>query len=286
MTTGIEEIRNIPDIITFFGLGIQTSTAPITDGIANHNYLVETSQGEYVVKFLVSQTVENLENDISIQKQLKQAGIVSPQYLRSKDRRYIFASNNVNVVVSEKIDGVIPRKVHTKLAYDFGQKLATFHKFVVSLPHPNPKGLANPEVSGIKSPIFAQSLPQGMIHGDFHLGNVLVDPFDQDKIVAVLDFEEAGENIFIVDVAITVMAVCSSTNENAVESHLVQSTIKGYESVRKLSTNERTSFVDAIRYSAETWIKWFRENNHEKYAEKYRKRLNNFMQLPETLLPS
>ncbi|OGM21912.1 hypothetical protein A2714_04615 [Candidatus Woesebacteria bacterium RIFCSPHIGHO2_01_FULL_38_9] len=273
------EVDSIPEIISFFGLSAPLTIYPIGDGVANHNYAVRTVQGEFVVKFLVAQSVESIENDIAIQKQLNEAGISTPEYLQSEQDMYIFNAHNLIAVVSQKIDGVIPREVNIKLANDFGRKLATFHENVVQLPHPNKKGLMNPAVSGINSSIFSLSLPKGIIHGDFHLGNVLVDQVSQDQIVAVLDFEEAGENLFVVDLAVTVMGVCSSTDGYAVDIDLIQKVIKGYNSTRNLSDLEKTHFTEAVRYSAETWIKWFKENNYEKYAEKHKKRLESFTEL-------
>lgn len=272
-----DEIQDIPKVMSFFGLSVAQNIVPISNGISNHNYLVKASQGEYVIKFLVTQTTENIENDIAIQNQLKQAGLETPQYVQNKNGAYIFSHNDIHAVVSKRIDGVIPRTVTEKLAYCFGQRLATFHASVLQLPHPNNNGLVNPSVSGIHSLIFTQSLPKGFIHGDFHLGNVLVDQIHQDSIVAILDFEEAGENLYIVDLAVTVMGVCSpSTDKNVIDQSLLKETLKGYETVRKLSAEEKASFPEAVKYSAEAWIKWFNNNGYAKYAEQHQKRLNSF----------
>ena len=273
------EIQIVPEIMSFFGLDAPSNISTVSDGIANHSYFVKSGENEYVVKFLIAQTTEGIENDIAIQNHLTESGIRTPEYIQNENGAILFHCNDVNAVVSHRIDGVVPRNVNIKLARDFGQTLATFHRYVTRLPYIHNKGLMNPQVSGIQSAIFDRSLPRGVIHGDLHLGNVLVDSHNRDRIVAILDFEEAGENPWIVDLAVCIMGVCSSTDENALDLDLIQAAIHGYESVRTLSGDEKASFPDAIRYSAETWIKWFGDNGYAKYAERHNQRLDSFWRL-------
>jgi Ser/Thr protein kinase RdoA (MazF antagonist) len=272
------EVQVVPDIMSFLDLGASQEVTPISEGISNHNYIVKTAQGEYVVRFLVTQSPENIENDVAIQNQLVQARVKTSVYIPNKDEQYIYSGYNISAVVSEKIVGVIPRKTTENLAADIGQNLARFHTSVTQLPHPNRRGLMNPEVSGIHSDIFAKALPKGIIHGDLHLGNVLVDQASQDEVVAILDFEEAGENLYIVDLAVTIMGICfPPDDETLFDPDLMQATHNGYESVRKLSKEEKEWLPKAMEYAAEAWIKWFRDNGFDKYAEKHQLRLDSFI---------
>ncbi|MDP2860970.1 MAG: phosphotransferase [bacterium] len=278
----IQEIQHIPEVLSFFGFDKSVGVTPVKDGIANHNYTVKTPKGEYVVRFLISQKTETIKNDVAIQKQMKNSGISVPEYIQNKDGLYAFTKNNINAVISKKIEGDIPRTVNRTLAFGIGQSLAMFHNLVTWLPHKNTNGLLNPKASGIYSDIFSHTLPKGIIHGDFHSGNILVETSDHDHIVAILDFEESGENLYLIDLSTSIMAVCSSTDENALDLDLINSVINGYESVRKLTDEEMALFPEAIKYSAESWIKWFNENSYPKYAEKHKKRLNSFNQLVST----
>lgn len=271
-----QEIQTIPEILSYFDLGKSIKINPVKDGPSNHNYIVKTHRGEYIVKFLISQKKENIENDMAIQEQMESSGVLIPKYLQSGDGLYVFTKNNINAVVSKMIKGITPRIISKTLAFNIGKTLAMFHKLVTRLPHKNTIGLLNPNVSGVHSDIFSHALPEGIIHGDFHSGNILVEASSQDHVVGILDFEESGENLYLIDLSTTIMAVCSSIDENAVDLDLIHSVIKGYEPVRELTGEEKVFFPDTIKYSAETWIKWFNENNYPKYAEKHKKRLNNF----------
>ncbi|MEM7126736.1 MAG: phosphotransferase [Chloroflexota bacterium] len=270
------ELELIPEILSFFNLGKPKQVTPIKLGIANHNYFVNAGQSEFVVKFLINQSLEAMENDVAIQQYLSNAGIDTPRYLSNDLGVKLFIQDHHRAVVSTKIAGVVPDTIDTKLAEEFGRKLAQFHVSVKLLPYENSAGLMNPVVSGIESTIFSQPLPKGVIHGDFHAGNALVDSTKQATIVAMLDFEEAGENIYIVDLALTVMGVCSK-EDNVMDLGLIDGSIRGYESIRPLSAHEKAHFSAATQYAANTWIQWFQANGFYKYARNHRKRLNTFM---------
>ena len=264
-----KKTQAVTQILSYFNLGNLLDILPIKQGISNSNYFVNTTQGKFVLKFLIGQSEESIKNDISIQKQLSKVGIEAPVYVQNEVGRYIYKNDKLKAVVAKKIDGIVPRITNDKLAKEFGEKLSMFHTSVLQLPNQNNKGLMNPQISGIRSDIFSQHLPKGVIHGDFHLGNTLVNS-NQDKIVAILDFEEAGTNLFLIDLAVTVMGVCSLEDPSSINLNLVRKVIQGYQSVRSLSSEEKESFSEAIKYSAETWIKWFRNNNYEKYAKRHR----------------
>ena len=99
---------------------------------------------------------------------------------------------------------------------------------------------------------------------------------NQDQVIAILDFEETSENLFLIDLALTIMAICVSTNEHVIDMKLVRETIYGYQSIRSLSKAEKDLLPEAINYSAKAWIKWFRDNHYEKYAKKHEDRLKSF----------
>lgn len=270
------EIALIPEILSFYDLDHPLGITPVTLGISNHNYIVTTPQNEFVVKFLINQPVETIENDVAIQKALANAGIGAPRYLSNRDGIFVFDHGHHRAVVSRRIHGVVPKVITLQLAREFGCTLAGFHMVVTYLPQPNTKGLMNPGTSGIKSPLFSQGLPTGIIHGDFHLGNALVDLATQERLVAICDFEEAGENVYIVDLAVTVMGVCSY-DENIMDVALIREVIQGYKTLRPLSTQENTYFPDALEYAAHAWIQWFLANGYETYARNHQKRLETVM---------
>lgn len=274
------EAAEISAVLAFFGLGPAQNIAPAGFGISNHNYAVSTENGDYMVKFLVNQTPESIANDVAIQRELSDAGVVAPCYLRSRSGGYICEHDGMKAAVSQKIEGVPPRHMSITLASDMGRHLALFHTSVRTLPFPNTSGLMRPAVATVTSEkareLPHQGLPRGIIHGDFHSGNVLVDPADRDRVVAVLDFEEAGENVLLVDLAVTLMAVGFRWGGDQIEPELLRAAKMGYERVRRLTDEEVVWLPQAMRYASEAWINWFRSNGYEQYACRHQRRYDSF----------
>lgn len=278
MTTA--EAGLIPDVLAFFGLGAAEEVTPAGFGMSNHNHVVATGQGYYVVKFLVNQTPESIANDVAIQRQLSHVGVDAPFYLRGPAGEYLYHGDRVYAVVSQKLKGGSPRHMSAKLAFDMGRHLALFHTSVRMLLFPNSSGLMHPTVATVTSDLARelpnQDLPLGITHGDFHSGNVLVDADDQDRVVAVLDFEEAGENLFLIDLAVMLMAVGAPWAGDHIDPDLLRAGKQGYESVRRLTDEEVTWLPHAVRYASEAWINWFQANGYERYAHQHQRRYDSF----------
>lgn len=279
------EVGSIPDVLSFFGVGTSQKLTPVNNGLANHNYVTATDQGDLVVKFLVTQTPETIENDVAIQQQLQQKGVGTPHYVRNRDGEYLYRGHGaLNAVLSEKIDGVTPCRMSVGLVSDIGRHLALFHTTVVACPNPNEAGLLNPGMSGVNTEwaraLLDQPLPRGIIHGDLHSGNVLVDPLQRDRVIAILDFEEAGENLYLIDLAVALMAVSSSTDcGEAIEPELMRTARQGYANVRKLTDQEVVWLPRAIRYTSEAWINWFMANGFDEYARQHQRRYDSFQEV-------
>jgi thiamine kinase-like enzyme len=210
---------------------------------------------------------------------MRKTRILIPKYISNKDGLCMYKDNELVAVVYKKILGITPKTVNKTLAYEFGKCLAIFHKCVIKLPYNNRNALVDQVNSGIKTNLYAKNLPKGIIHGDLHLGNVMVESDKNLKITALLDFEEAHINLLIIDIAVTVMATCSKNNGTRVDIDLIRNTISGYQSIRKLEKFEKQNFKEAVNYVALCWIEWFKNNDYVKYAKRHLKRLNNFNKL-------
>ncbi len=275
------EVERMQSVTMWFGIGTPLEATLIKSGLSNHNYAVRTDQGEYVVKYLVTQSPENIENDLSIQQQLLQAGVTTLQYLQAPSGGFVcHGSDTVKAVVSKKLDGATPCHMSADLVEDIGRHLALFHTSVTSCPNANLRGLMNFEVSGIRaewaSQLLQQPLPRGIIHGDLHSGNVLVDPLHPACVTAILDFEEAGENLYLIDLAATLVGVSSSFDGTSIDVELLHAARRGYETVRPLTDEENKWLPQAFRYANEAWINWFAKYGFDHYARQHRRRYERF----------
>lgn len=275
----------IPRILSFFGLGTVKGVTVLSQGMANHNYLVETQEGMgYAVKFPIEETRESLENDLAIEEQLAAANIGTSIYCQTKDGKFIF-EEGLFAVVSPKIEGVHPKVVDREVSFAIGKVLAQFHKAVTAIPNPRNSWLNLQTVARVNSQedhkftqtargfieegkkVYEKGLPKGIIHGDLHEENLLVNKDAPFEITAIFDFEEAEENLFIVDVARTILAVCTTDSGRKLDKSLIEAFAKGYSSERELTQEEQGSLNDAIKYAAGACILWYMNNNFPQSAQ-------------------
>ena len=261
------EVPSIDAVLANFGLGTAKSVARTQLGMANRSFRVMTTSGaRYVVKILVHQSEALLINELAVQRQLHAHGIVAPNYIHSPNGEYVYRRHtgvtDFVAVASATIKGAHPNRVSRELAYNMGNMLANYHAAVRSLPVVHTGWLnrksarltaAESEHSAGKEaaltliaqgdPMFESSMPSGIIHGDFHIGNLLVRSRTDAGIVAMLDFEEAEENLLLVDIAFGLFG-SHSLAYSAQHTHaLVHAFLDGYEAVRALEPAERpTSF--------------------------------------------
>lgn len=272
-----QEMQAIPRILSFFELGQMTDASVLSEGDANHNYLVKTpDREEYVIKFAIEESKESLENDRAIQLQLVKAGMITPVYLYHNGK-FIY-EDGARAVVSRRIDGVHPKFIDGETSESIGRMLAGFHKAVDRIPHArqawlNPDFVEKPtafeddplikkarEFLGESKDIYDGSMPRGIIHGDIHSTNLMVDSHNPRKVTAVFDFEEAEENLLIVDIARTVLAIAAVDEGRILDPGLIESFVNGYSSVRQLSDEERKNLPKAIKYAAGACMLWYVKN--------------------------
>jgi homoserine kinase type II len=88
-------------------------------------------------------------------------------------------------------------------------------------------------------------LPVGLIHGDLFIDNVL---YDDGRLVAVLDFEQASWGRLAYDLAVSLLAFGFGADD--FRPDLTRAFIEGYCDNRPPSADERAGFLDELRFAA------------------------------------
>lgn len=258
--------ESIQAVADFFLLGPVTVLGRTPFGEANESYFVRTNKTgqEYVVRFLRQQTLAELRNDHIIQKQLTAAGIPTPIMVTNEAGAYAYQNKNVIATMSKRLDGDHPSGKTPEIARSTGELLAKFHQAVTVLDHKS-QGCLNREraLSDSKwldeaSPltplirqvlnnnleIFDSGLPEGIIHGDLHIGNAL---YEGETAKVILDFGDSEKNLLLIDV---VRTICSSVGikDGRIDPELMRSVLEGYQSIRPLTENEKQAIPMATRY--------------------------------------
>ncbi|TFD54265.1 hypothetical protein E3T46_00990 [Cryobacterium sp. Hh11] len=91
----------------------------------------------------------------------------------------------------------------------------------------------------------SQNLPVGLVHGDLFLDNLL---WDESGDVTVLDWETASRDILVIDLGVTVVAMCRT--DGALDRQKLELLLGGYDESRTLSTEERSAVVPFAFYAA------------------------------------
>ena len=272
-----EETQLIHQVCNFFGLGEPDVIEPIAIGLANHNYVVSCDQQRFLVRFLVQQAAEKVENDQAIHIQLKTVGLDSPAYLVGESGSVVFTNGQYQVVAYPFIEGFSPKSGNEQLLPEIGRVLALFHQAVTTLPKQSAGWLEAPHTADVPSHTVLNSptLPKGITHGDLHSYNVLVQAQAPTIITALLDFEEAGKGAFITDLGRTIMAECTTADEIRLDRPRIELFLSGYESIRPLTTEERNVLPEAIRHAGRCCIQWFTEHGYVKYIPAHQSRIES-----------
>lgn len=280
--------RQIDAVMRSFGLPSAASFARL-GGWANQTYLVSTRNGrEYVLKRLILQQPASLANDIAIQRQLAAAGVPAPEYVVNAQGACLYAEAGIQAVVSPKLPGVHPQSLSDDFCFAIGKTVALFHIAVHSLPfhHPgwlNPASAAAALVTPIAVPhlaaaqalvaehrfIYGCGLPAGIIHGDIHENNVLVEAEARPRVMAVLDFEECEANLLIVDLARTLLSVCRDAADTSLLPAKMAHATRGYATVRPLADSELDLLPAALKYVIGLEVLWLHRHGFAAEAQEH-----------------
>lgn len=274
-------------------------------GWGNQNYWVVTAaraenqeQKEVVIKRLGRQARHNLVNDLAIQQQLQGSGLLTPTYLTDEAGRRTYVEGagegEVWAVVSNKLPGVHAVDLGEGFCYAIGQVAGLFHGTVRALPQPALGWLNSHHARAALDQDFAaphlraaqqlladnlliheRGLTQAVIHGDLHENNVLVPTATDPAIGAMLDFEEAEENVRVVDLARTALSVCRDPSGRSLVRAKWLALLAGYASRSELAEAERAALPDALRYVIGAEVLWLHHHGFEDAAKEHIERLNS-----------
>lgn len=277
------------EILSLYDLGEVVELTPLSLGISNSNYKVETNKGSWLLK---------ISNDKNREQLAKEQKILI--YLQAKNYQYSLSPlplKNGGVIYDHKsefgviypfIDG-IPPGPGDQTCEQIGRALADLHKLCPNdsdiiefalRPHEEvgygPREILNytyeercPEdFRQAVEAIFPDQLrsfteagfERCLIHGDLYYDNTL---FDQNHLAKVLDFEQAGIGEAILDLGISISGTC--LEKGFLSDALINSYLRGYESVRPLPPKEKQELDQAIALgllSIALWrIKRFRDGD-------------------------
>jgi homoserine kinase type II len=255
---------DILNINKIFPLEKITSFIGIKKGIENTNYLLKTKKTKYILTIFEKRVAnKDVPFFMKLMDLLNSAKINCPKPIKNLENKYLFKIKGKLACIVTFLDGKDKKILTTKNCYQVGTILAKMHQITkrFKIKRENSMGMKNMpkllESINFKKIKFAKNinkdlkksfveikknwpknLPKGIIHGDLFIDNIF---FKKNKISGIIDFYFASNEFYMYEVAICINALCFDVKKNQfkINKHKVNSLLKGYEKVRKFTSNEK-----------------------------------------------
>lgn len=275
------------EIIRLYGKSEVVKCTPLSLGISNSNYKVELKDETVLLKISNDKNQTQLAQEQAILVYLKECGYpysIKPFPLATGE--FIYEYKPYFGVLYPFVPG-IPPGPSDFTCFEVGKAIAELHNIqhdssqLTKLRTHEEVGFGHNEVisyvnsescpadfKAVFNSLFKDRLTgfanapleRGVIHGDLYYDNTL---FDHNEIKTVLDFEQAGLGEYVLDLGISISGTC--LEKGRIITPLVNSFLKGYESIRPLPQIEKDYLDQAIMLgllSISLWrIKRFKEGN-------------------------
>ena len=266
----------------------------IDNGILNSNFYIETKNKKYILRIYEANRIVDEEKQELILLDKIAGFIPVSKAIKNIDNEYISIFTNKKFALFEHINGNSITKIDTHIVREIAMYLGKFHSFSkeISFEEYNRKtridfnfyyneikkseinfrfknellNLAN-EINDFDF----STLPSGIIHGDIFPDNVLLDEYNNIKVI--FDFNESYYAPFIFDIAIVInFWIKINDFDFFTENNLIRDFLNYYSKYRKITKEELKSLDIACKKIALTFI--FLRIYKEKIDNSYQKAIS------------
>ncbi|MCL4581606.1 serine kinase [Fusobacterium nucleatum YWH7199] len=266
----------------------------IDNGILNSNFYIKTKNKKYILRiYEANRTIDEEKQELILLDRIIDFIPVSTA-IKNIDNEYISIFNNKKFALFEYIDGNSITKIDTHIIREIAIYLGKLHSFTkdISFVKYNRKTRINfnfyynklkkseidfkfknellnsaDKINGFDFSI----LPSGVIHGDIFPDNVLLDDYNNIKVI--FDFNESYYAPFIFDIAIVInFWIKINEFDFFTENNLIRDFLNYYSKYRKITREELKSLDIACKKIALTFI--FLRIYKEKIENSYQKAIS------------
>ena len=266
----------------------------IDNGILNSNFYIKTRNKKYILRiYEANRTIDEEKQELILLDRIIDFIPVSTA-IKNIDNEYISIFNNKKFALFEYIDGNSITIIDTHIIREIAIYLGKLHSFTkdISFEKYNRKTRINFDLyyneikkseidfkfknellnSADKINGFDFSiLPSGVIHGDIFPDNVLLDDYNNIKVI--FDFNESYYAPFIFDIAIVInFWIKINDFDFFTENNLIRDFLNYYSKYRKITKEELKSLDIACKKIALTFI--FLRIYKEKIDNSYQKAIS------------
>ncbi|QYR68549.1 phosphotransferase enzyme family protein [Fusobacterium animalis] len=266
----------------------------IDNGILNSNFYIKTKNKKYILRiYEANRTIDEEKQELILLDRIVDFIPVSTA-IKNIDNEYISIFNNKKFALFEYIDGNSITKIDTHIIREIAIYLGKLHSFTkdISFEKYNRKTRINfdfyyneikkSEIDfKFKNELLNSAdkingsdfsiLPSGVIHGDIFPDNVLLDDYNNIKVI--FDFNESYYAPFIFDIAIVInFWIKINDFDFFTENNLIRDFLNYYSKYRKITKEELKSLDIACKKIALTFI--FLRIYKEKIDNSYQKAIS------------
>lgn len=253
----------------------------LSGGKANSSIIISSGKGRFVLSVCDEKESGEIDSLTAILEYLDEHDFPTTRIVRTVSGRSMVALGDKPVYLKEYIEGRVETEFSPSMVHQVGMVLARLHE--VPTHHKLPQEFAYgieafdeivcgesrggyPEWLLEKKELIkgacSEDLPRGFVHGDLFSDNIL---FMDNKLVAVLDFEEACIYFLLFDLGMCVTGCCTVNGRFSLD--LAAELIHGYQSVRKLQPLEQQLLQLHIEYGAVATSFWRYRQYNQRYPE-------------------
>jgi homoserine kinase type II len=267
----------IEKFLAAYDVGSLRSFAPIAEGVTNTNYLLTTSNNNYILTLFEKHfELAELPYFAALMGWWHERGIPCPQPITMRDGRTLSALKEKPALLVNFLEGEGVKAITPEHLTDLGRLAAKMHIEGMEFPHNRPNHLslsgwekiideiidrADEIEPGLKRFISEEynylsenwpgDLPRGPIHADLFPDNVFfLKTFGKKpQLSGVIDFYFSCNDFWAYDLAIIVNAWCFDARNRLLKER-VQALMAAYNDIRPLSAEEEAAFPLLLRGSA------------------------------------
>jgi len=259
--------RQLEDFLNIYSLGTLIHYTGIQAGIVNTNYLMATTQGEFILTLFESLTVKELPCFLLLLDHLCHNNFPAPQPQTCKAGHKLSSLNGRPAALFKRLPGQSIDSPSIVQCTELGEYLAKLHLCCkhYNINKQNPKNLAGSQsvFNKIKSQLSKDDivllnselnfqstyvlpeLPRGIIHADLFKDNVL---FERGRISGIVDFYDACTDSFLFDIAVTCNDWC--VENETINQQKLNAFLSGYQKHRPLHDDEVKHLPVFLRLAA------------------------------------
>jgi len=265
----ILQAGQINEIATNYGLSINNFN-PIKGGNANSSFLLHTADGKFVLTLFNDKSLSEMSSIAVLLQLFELYDFPTTQLYPASNGDAFISYLDKPVLLKKYIEGQVCNELNNTMLQQVGNALARLHQIPppenIRCEHPYGMQLFGTAVSKNIDPDFelwlagriseleksiTVTLPRAIIHGDLFYDNIL---FLNDKLTAIIDFEDACNYYRIFDLGMAIVGLCN--NKNTIDMDKARALVAAYQQIQALEINERNALQLFTIYAATATAYW------------------------------